>query len=84
MCAVTPLHQPGTEHLFAGSQNQGSGAGSMLCPQTSRAGTVVELQNYPVIQLVGTSHGFPCWFWPRAELIFSQWLAWGCIFCEEN
>lgn len=44
-CAVTPWHQPGTDHLSAGAQNQGSGAGSMLCLQASRAGTIVELQN---------------------------------------
>lgn len=36
-CAVTPLHQPGTEQLSARAQNQGSGP--------SRAGTMVELQN---------------------------------------
>lgn len=40
--AVTPLHQPGTEHLSAGAQRQGSGAGSILCPQTE-----LELQNKP-------------------------------------
>lgn len=55
VCAVTPLHQPGSEHLSAGAQSQGSGAGSTLCPQTSRAGTVVELQNkLPWAPLVGS------------------------------
>lgn len=36
--------------------------------------------NYRVIQLVGTSHGFPCWFWPRVELIFFQSGLYGAVF----
>lgn len=71
VCAVTPLHQPGTEHLSAGAQSQGNGAGSMLCPQTSRAGTVVEHQNKLPC---GTARGHLSWapvlVLARVELIF--------------
>lgn len=63
--AVTPLHQPGTEHFPAGAQSQGSGAGSILCPQTE-LGSLWSCRTNPP--------GHPSWapvlLLARVELIF--------------